>query len=1142
MQNSIDAKQQLLLNALQAFPPANIYLLGPKDSVARAYALYRNAGVASFGWSKDHACLIAWIKVPRAYAANVFLNDRQGLSFSCSCGVGTTSSLCAHVIAALLTIKNLLQPGLFRLPESNEKRREALLSGMYGFVQEPRNGKSAGSPPGYAVMLDADQGTDLEVYVMKNGQRLPGNFAWAVPALRELWLPPYTTVPHQLAAFIRYLERHENLYPLIVKAAGQSTQVTFDPLLSYTAKTELDVAGEKVSISKQCISTNGDEQVIPMNRLVFHPETRLLGVIRDTEGWSPWNEYRQLASRDATLDDAPDLNGRSFQIALTAFMHYQLTYPRDHQDRMREGLVLKIDGAPSPLVRGMHTYRMSARPSMDAEQSFSLKAECVLGAASLPPSRRTFSFFDHLRLHLPKYLSVRKRSFVLCRAFFELTQTAAKTAKEKIIKSALAEADIHKYVMKRETREFLASYDASFTTEEEQLVFHAGAWTTVPVDKQKELLMYKAAFEVYNKYAFERMPAYNVMLIPAGVFIERLPRLAARLHEQGIELVLNDKPVMQARWEITIDASRGSDIDWFELKPEVRCNGTLVEAAGLNAALQGSGFIELGESVQMLDADIRDILTRLSGLNGPSSKPGREREIVKIPRLQILDWMSLRRAGVTIKLAPEDEVVIERLLRFDRIEQKPLPVKLLADLRPYQREGYDWLAFLYEHRFGACLADDMGLGKTVQAISLLGGLKEGLILSHAKEKPLPHLIVVPPSLLFNWEHELKKFYPDLSIQLHTGNNRRIEFDGCDIVLTTYHIVRQDIELLHLIAFDVIVFDEAQLVKNIHAGMTSAARRLSACFKLALTGTPLENHINEYYSIIDLSLPGLIGDYRTFRSLVKADAAPALDTLIRRTRPFVLRRTKENVLKELPSKIENDVYLDLTDAQKTLYTRTVELVRRTIDDAFREKAQAQAKIIALTAILKLRQICLSPRLLSPDLMGPSPKIDFLVENLREVLDEGHSALVFSQFTSFLNIAEHDLEKSGIAYLRLDGSTPVARRKTLVKEFQSHEGPSVFLLSLKAGGKGLNLTRASYVFHLDPWWNPAVEDQASDRAHRIGQEQSVTITRILMRNTIEEKMMELKQKKMALYRAIMDGVEGSGKNLSVTRDDFQFLLDT
>jgi non-specific serine/threonine protein kinase len=434
----------------------------------------------------------------------------------------------------------------------------------------------------------------------------------------------------------------------------------------------------------------------------------------------------------------------------------------------------------------------------------------------------------------------------------------------------------------------------------------------------------------------------------------------------------------------------------------------------------------------------------------------------------------------------------------------------------------------------------MGLGKTLQAIALLAGIKEGKVGSHSRSAgPLPFLIVVPPTLIFNWEREIAIFYPDLKVYVYRGRERSTEISEYDVVITSYGLIRRDIGKLKHVLFEVIIFDEAQAIKNIFADTTSAVRQLKGVFKVALTGTPVENHIGEYFSIMDLVLPGLFGDYRDFQGKARDDLQALLPLIKERSAPFMLRRTKERILKELPPKVEHDVYLELSEEQKKFYNRTVAEVRSTIEAAYRSNTASQARIIALTAIMKLRQICLTPKLLVPDLKVPSPKIDFLKDKLEELFSESHSALVFSQFTSFLDLVEEELRSTDVPFFRLDGRTPVAKRKGIVEAFQESRTPAVFLLSLKAGGQGLNLTRATYVFHLDPWWNPAVENQASDRSHRIGQLNKVIVTRLLTRHTVEEKMMALKQRKQSLYRALMEAPERSGGRM-ITREDLEFLI--
>jgi non-specific serine/threonine protein kinase len=427
----------------------------------------------------------------------------------------------------------------------------------------------------------------------------------------------------------------------------------------------------------------------------------------------------------------------------------------------------------------------------------------------------------------------------------------------------------------------------------------------------------------------------------------------------------------------------------------------------------------------------------------------------------------------------------------------------------------------------------------VQAIAFLAGLKEKIIRTGRKFRAeAKHLVVVPATLTFNWKQEFSRFYPDLSVQEYAGSGRRKNFDGADVILTTYDIIRQENDFFQKQHFHVIIFDEAQFLKNIYSQRTISARKLRADFMLTLTGTPLENHIGEYFSILDLSLPGLLGNYEDFRRRAREGSWERLKA---RAAPFVLRRTKEFALKELPAKTENEIYLRMTGRQRALYQKVVLKVRRSVRQAFQEKKPAQASLTALTAILRLRQVCVSPRLLDPKSHERSPKMEYLLTKLSELTAEDHSAIVFSQFTAFLDVLEEELQKEKLDYLRMDGSTPVFKRKLLIDAFQCGAGAPIFLVSLKTGGVGLNLTRASYVFHLDPWWNPAVENQASDRVHRIGQKKNVFVTRLLMQHTVEEKMVLLKKKKAALYRQVLgSGKPGNTGGGLLTHEDFNFLL--
>ena len=727
-------------------------------------------------------------------------------------------------------------------------------------------------------------------------------------------------------------------------------------------------------------------------------------------------------------------------------------------------------------------------------------------------------------------------------AFLKILAATTKQGANKIIKEAISNNRFRKMKIRMEARNYLTRAYSLSKNGSRRIVFDGKSWRYLDSDVKREALLYSIPYEIFGYGIFEGMTRHNEMTVSREELYKALPLLYRKLTDAGISVYFKGKPVVSSQWDFSFTAEDKEGIDWFEIRPEIFCDNKLVEKDDLRRLLSRTGIIEKDGVIRIIDGDTQEILDTIARIYGKENKKGgdRKKEIIRIPRMQILDWLELRKKGVKIRLSKENEELIERLTRFEEIRRRQLPEKLKAVLRPYQEEGYNWLVFLYEHRFGACLADDMGLGKTLQAIALLAGIKEGKVSARGAPPDAPHLVVLPTSLIFNWENEIGKFYPGLNIHLYIGNDRSDDFKDCDVILTTYGVARRDADKLAKFSFNVIIFDEAQAVKNIYASTTGAVRRLRGYFKLVMTGTPLENHLGEYYSILDLALPGLLGDYDDFKANLKSGRSGDLDLIIGRTKPFVLRRTKEKILKELPEKTENDIYLELTDKQKVLYKKTVEMVKGAISDAYTTKTEAQAQIIALTAILKLRQLCMSPRLVDPGATEKSPKVEFLSGKLRELLDEGHSALVFSQFTGFLDIVEEELAAEGVPYLRLDGSTGVSKRKRLVEGFQSGEGASVFLLSLKAGGQGLNMTRASYVFHLDPWWNPAVENQASDRAHRIGQKNKVTVTRILMHHTVEEKMMKLKKRKLALFKAIMEGASGGKRGAVISKEDFNFLL--
>ncbi|MFH1027434.1 MAG: DEAD/DEAH box helicase, partial [Pseudomonadota bacterium] len=759
---------------------------------------------------------------------------------------------------------------------------------------------------------------------------------------------------------------------------------------------------------------------------------------------------------------------------------------------------------------------------------------------TVPFSHTAFWLFNPYRCsHLSAPMKTKKRIRAVIEAAFALLDETDTTARNATIRSLTTSPDFVKRDVKQEAKQLLTYHGEAW--DKSLLIARAtpAGWRFLKDDYRPQARLMRILYDMFGLDAFVNGLAPVRMELATGRLLKELPLLTARLQAEGFQLRIGQAPLVNASWAFSLDATRSSQ-DWFELKPEIRCNGEILTAEELRGLLDGGGMLHRDGKLMLLDDISAQVLAMFAGAmpSGKKKKKG-EQDAVRVPRLQILDWLQLRSHGVEVRLAADDAQILESLLNFSSIPARPLPQGLNAILRHYQVDAWHWLTFLYEHRFGACLADDMGLGKTLQGITLLAGIMSGEIAS-ASAPGTPHLVIAPPSLLFNWEAEIARFLPSARVMLYSGSGRSTdEFANHDVIITSYGIVQRDCDLLAELRFNVLIFDETQVVKNLRAATTNAVRKLKGAFTLALTGTPVENHLGEYYAIMDLCLPGLLGTREEFSRQLSQDDTAGTARLIGRTRPFVLRRTKLLIANELPPKIEMDILLELTTKQRAFYQRTVEEVRGNVQEAYESHAPAQARIIALTAILRLRQICLAPALASPGASDASPKLECLAEKLAELRDEGHSALVFSQFTKYLDLIEKALQEQGFTCLRLDGSTPVPQRKKLVQSFQNAAEPTVFLISLKAGGKGLNLTRATYVYHMDPWWNPAVENQASDRAHRIGQSEQVTITRLIMRHTIEEKMMALKAQKLQLYKAILeDGAGGGGAGL--TREDFDFLL--
>ncbi|MCH1969639.1 DEAD/DEAH box helicase [Romboutsia hominis] len=440
-------------------------------------------------------------------------------------------------------------------------------------------------------------------------------------------------------------------------------------------------------------------------------------------------------------------------------------------------------------------------------------------------------------------------------------------------------------------------------------------------------------------------------------------------------------------------------------------------------------------------------------------------------------------------------------------------------------DGYKWLNTLNHYEFGGILADEMGLGKTIQTISFL--------LSKENKKSL---IITPTSLVHNWKDEIENFAPSMKVLImHGDKNQRIklfkEISEVDVVLTTYSTLRNDFEYYEKMYFDYLVIDEAQNIKNPFAKNTECVKNINAGVKFALTGTPIENNLIELWSIFDFLMPGYLFNRRSFEEkFIKGDNKN-IDELKKMINPFILRRLKKDVLEELPEKIEKKFFVEMNKPQKKAYTALVnDINKKRENEEFK-----QDKITIFSYLTKLRQLCLDPSILIEDYSGGSSKIDVCLELIKENINEGHKILLFSQFTSVLKNLGDRLDKENINYSYLDGSTSANKRINLVNEFNEGDKNKVFLISLKAGGTGLNLTSADIVIHFDPWWNPAIEDQATDRAHRFGQKNVVEVIKLIAKGTIEEKIIKLQDDKKDLIENIISGDMNNSSLLSSLREE-------
>ena len=587
-----------------------------------------------------------------------------------------------------------------------------------------------------------------------------------------------------------------------------------------------------------------------------------------------------------------------------------------------------------------------------------------------------------------------------------------------------------------------------------------------------------------------------------------------------------------------IDFSEDSK-DSFEIQLYGQVGEDIINFDEIYETIQNNEKYSRIRSLGFVEYPAEDIYAMMKSFNSFDAYRNDENKfLIKTYRAGLVQ--ELKNRGFELVLSEEFEKFWSQITSFSTDENLTLPKGVNAELREYQMKGFSWLWFMYKYGLNGILADDMGLGKTLQALSLIQKAKE-------EDGSMPVLVVCPTSVVFNWESEIQKFTPELTCLKLSGVDRKAIFEKIndyDIVITSYALIRRDIEELKDIKFRYVILDESQNIKNAMSQTAQSVKMLNADHKLALSGTPIENRLEELWSVFDFLMPGFLFNvaefnFRYVNPIMERQDKTVEKRLKMQIYPFILRRMKRDVAKDLPDKVENIAYCEMTPEQKDFYLDVLDSTKEELFKSIEQNGLEKSRMSIFSALLRLRQICCHPRLYDKEMVKGdilSGKFEYLKGMLDQIISEGHRVLLFSQFVDMLDLIKGWLEREGIPYEYLTGKTK--DRQGAVERFNSSDKIPIFLISLKAGGTGLNLTGADYVIHYDPWWNPAVEDQATDRAYRIGQTKKVFVYRIITKNTVEEKIQKLK----SIKRNLVDSVISVDRNItkSLTIDDIKEIF--
>lgn len=945
-------------------------------------------------------------------------------------------------------------------------------------------------------------------------------------------------------ALLQFLNETSYPYILIIKTTKGNLEAKWNPELEFMARTELDLRGNQVCVRKVGVASeqrNISKFIRIGKELAFDFESSAaLFRIKNKHDWNlaeHLNKTDQGIAEKRYVRDVPikkkapkkfSLDTGNCTIPLTVFNKQVLKLQTRNSSIYHAHLVFfKNQKEVTPkFVNPKFEIRFSKKPIPG--ERMDLVVNCIMSGEKQSFSHPAYQALKILFRRPDK--AVQRKKHRILNAMLEMALLSSQSERMQFMERKLQTMhEWHRPIIKPVLEEYAQVLERE---PYRQLLISGKEWQIGVWDLRKCHKVFALLNQRFGTAAvMQLLDDRSVEVLTADVY-KCLVKLQRSMAELEADLFINHQPVRPARIDITINAKKAPGQNWFDIPPEIRIDEKLLSDEELQAAVKNSGLLEKADAIYLLqDQDIQT----LENLKQRKSLLPFRKNIVEIKPLLIFEVMEYQKLGIKVQLSEEDEKLMQGLLNSKGIEERNLPEKFCGTLLEHQKFSYSWIGFRYECRLGACLADDSGLGKTVETINFLGGIKEGKLKSISGQSSKgPHLIVVLPTLLSNWKKEIEKFYPELKTVIYAGNSRRLEcFQGADIVLTSYDIVEIDIETFEKIHFHCLVFDEAQKIKNIYAARTNVARRLKGDFKLCLTATPVENHIGEYFAIMDLCVPGLLDKGAIFK---KDHKVSSQDFLIERTRPFVLRRTKE-ILKGLPEKTEHVVYLEMTDSQKLVYTIIAKSAKEAIALAYAQNDPSRAGIIAVQQMLKLRKVSVAEELINSHSTDRSPKMAWLIKKAKELQESNEAGLVFSNFRTALNILERELQKEKISYYRMDGKTPIEQRQSIIDSFQNQNGPTLFLTTRGTGGVGLNLTRANHVLHMEPWWNPAVDRQASDRVHRIGQEKPVHVYYPIMDHTIEKQMMILREAKKELFEAVLDSKHWQN---APTKADIDFLL--